>query len=82
MTVAIVTGAPPALGNYWKAIDWQKVKAQVKRLQMRIAKAVREGRKNKVKALQWLLSHSFFAKLLAVKMVTSNKGASTPGDPA
>jgi RNA-directed DNA polymerase len=79
MTVTIVTGATPALGNYWKAIDWQKVKAQVKRLQMRIAKAVREGRKNKVKALQWLLSHSFFAKLLAVNMVTSNKGARTPG---
>jgi RNA-directed DNA polymerase len=79
MMVMKVTGATPRAGKYWKAIDWQKVKANVKRLQMRIAKAVREGKANLVKALQWLLSHSFSAKLLAVHRVTSNKGAGTPG---
>jgi RNA-directed DNA polymerase len=46
---------------------------------MRIAKAVKEGRWNKVRTLQHLLTHSFYAKLLAVKRVTSNKGKNTPG---
>lgn len=74
-----LTGATPNLGNYWKSINWKKVKAEVKRLQMRIAKAVREGKRQLAKALQWILSHSFYAKLLAVRMATSNKGARTPG---
>ncbi len=46
---------------------------------MRIAKAVKEERWGKVKALQYLLTHSFYAKALAVKRVTSNKGKKTPG---
>ena len=46
---------------------------------MRIAKAVKENRWNRVKALQHLLTRSFYAKLLAVKRVTSNKGKKTPG---
>jgi RNA-directed DNA polymerase len=46
---------------------------------MRIAKARREQRFNKVKALQWLLTHSLEAKLLAMKRVTSSQGAKTPG---
>ena len=46
---------------------------------MRIAKAYREGKPGKVKALQWLLTHSRHAKLLAVKRVTENRGAKTPG---
>lgn len=74
-----LTGAASNLGNKWKAIDWQKVKAMIKRLQMRIAKAVREGKFRKAKILQWLLTHSFYAKLLAVKTVTTNKGARTSG---
>ena len=61
-----LTGATTNLGNYWKAVNWHKVEAEVKRLQMRIAKAVREGKKNKVKVFQWMLSHSFSAKLLKV----------------
>ncbi len=74
-----LTGATSKLGSHWKAINWKKVKAEVKRLQVRIAKAVQEGKSNKAKALQWLLSHSFYAKLLAVKMATSKKGANTAG---
>jgi len=73
------TGAPPSLEAHWKAIKWPKVESAVKRLQMRIAKAEREGKGDKVKALQWILSHSFFAKLLAVKRVCANKGARCPG---
>ena len=40
---------------------------------MRIAKAVKEDRWNKVYTLQRLLTRSFYAKLLAVTRVTSNK---------
>jgi hypothetical protein len=40
--VVRLTGATSNLGNHWKAINWPKVKAEVKRLQMRIAKAVRD----------------------------------------
>ncbi|MBU0568570.1 reverse transcriptase N-terminal domain-containing protein, partial [bacterium] len=36
-----LTGAASGLGKHWQAINWQKVNAEVKRLQMRIAKAVR-----------------------------------------
>jgi RNA-directed DNA polymerase len=55
------------------------MKQNVHRLQMRIAKAHRERRHGKVKALQWILTHSLSAKLLAVKRVTENHGANTPG---
>ncbi len=76
---ALVAGAPSSLGQQWKQIKWSEIRAQVYRLQMRIARAVREKRWNKVKALQYLLSRSFNAKLLAVKLVVSNKGSRTPG---
>ena len=55
----------------WQAIDWQAARREVRRLQMRIAKAVQEGKHGRVKALQWTLTHSFYAKALAVKRVTS-----------
>jgi len=63
----------------WKAIDWPKVRRTVRRLQLRIAKAIRAGKHGKAKVLQWLLTHSHSAKFLAVKRVTENKGAKTPG---
>ena len=46
---------------------------------MRIAKAMREGKFNKVKVLQRLLTHSYSAKCMAVRKVTTNKGSKTPG---
>src|SRR5712675_3254952 len=63
----------------WEAIDWPKVRQQVRRLQLRIAKAIRADKHGTAKALSWLLTHSHSAKLLAVKRVTGNKGAKTPG---
>ncbi len=63
----------------WHTINWEAARSSVRRLQMRIAKAVKEGRTGKVKALQWLLTHSFHAKVLAVKRVTSKQGKKTPG---
>ncbi len=63
----------------WSSIDWNKTHRQIRRLQMPIAKAVKENRWSKVKAVQHLLTHSFCAKLWAVKRVTSNKGRNSPG---
>jgi RNA-directed DNA polymerase len=59
--------------------NWKKHEVNVKKLQMRIVKAQQERRYNKVKAIQWLLVHSFSAKILAIKRVTENKGKKTPG---
>ena len=69
----------PTASNFWSSIQWNVAEGQVKRLQMRIAKAVREGRHNKVKSLQRLLVHSFYGKIMSVKRVTQNKGGRTPG---
>ncbi len=63
----------------WQSIDWKSVESHVLKLQMRIAKATREGKHGKAKALQWILTHSRSAKLLAVKRVSQNKGGKTPG---
>ncbi len=73
------TGASSASKLTWGDIKWPHANREVKRLQMRIAKAVREGAHGKAKALQWLLTHSYSAKLLAVRRVTQNTGANTPG---
>ena len=80
MTVSLLTGASSTSRcNTWQEIPWPKATAHVFRLQVRIAKAEREGRPSKVKALQRLLTTSFYGRCLAVKRVTSNKGRNTPG---
>jgi len=76
--MTIYIGASQTI-SYWSNIDWVKAEEIVYRLQMRIAKAVREKRYGKVKTLQWLLTRSLYAKLLAVKRVTSSTGARTAG---
>jgi len=63
----------------WKSIDWKYAEAVVNRLQARIAKATQEKKWNTVKRLQYLLTHSYYAKLLAVRKVTTNKGKKTAG---
>ncbi len=79
MTIANTTGASSTKRTNWKSLFWSKAKTHVLRLQMRIAKAEREGRRGKIKALQRLLTSSFYAKCLAVKRVTSNTGKRTAG---
>ncbi len=79
MTVTIVAGAASGNEVIWHGIDWVKAHQTVRRLQMRIAKAVRDKRWNRVQALQWLLTHSFYGKAIAVKRVTENRGKTTPG---
>lgn len=72
-------GAPSHVSVTWHSIDWVKCHREVRRLQARIVKATREGKHGKVKALQWILTHSFSGKALAVKRVTENQGKKTPG---
>lgn len=78
MTTTSVIGAASTC-DQWSSINWKSIEQQVHRLQMRIAKAFRERRYAKAKALQWLLTHSRGAKLLSVRQVTTNKGKKTPG---
>ena len=73
------TGAASRPVEPWDSTDWSAAAATVRRLQARIVKATREGRWNKVKALQRLLTHSRSGKLLAVKRVTESNGKETPG---
>ena len=75
----ILTGASSHSPIDWHSIDWKQVHRNVRRLQIRMVKAIQEGRWNKVKALQHLLTHSFSAKALAVKRVTENPGKRTAG---
>jgi RNA-directed DNA polymerase len=72
-------GAPSRSAQMWDQVNWSHIEADVKRLQVRIAKATREGRWGKVKALQRLLTRSHSGKMLAVKRVTENRGKRTPG---
>ncbi len=71
--------APSTRAQNWNSVNWKVVRAFVHHMQKRIAKSIREGRWGKAKALQHLLSRSFYAKLLAVKTIMSNKGSRTPG---
>jgi RNA-directed DNA polymerase len=85
-TTDLPRGAPgasrsgaPSRQTDWHQTDWGQVTQEVRRLQVRIAKAAKEGRWNRVRALQHLLTHSHGAKLLAVRRVTENRGKKTPG---
>ncbi|RDK10026.1 group II intron reverse transcriptase/maturase [Cupriavidus lacunae] len=73
------TGAPSRAAPMWDQANWPHIEAEVKRLQVRIAKAARAGRWGKVKVLQRLLTRSHNGKMLAVKRVTENRGKRTPG---
>ena len=75
----MLAGAAPERTPDWHSIEWRKVWRTVRRLQARIVKAVAEGRWNKVKALVYLLTHSFSGRALAILRVISNSGAKTPG---
>ncbi|HGJ5862629.1 MAG TPA: group II intron reverse transcriptase/maturase [Arsenophonus nasoniae] len=81
MTTQSITsaGAPSHISGSWHGINWVKCHREVRRLQARIVKATRESRYSKVKNLQWLLTHSFSGKALAVRRVTENQGKQTPG---
>jgi len=63
----------------WNLINWSSVEMHVNRIQVRITKAAIKGNWNLVKRLSYLLTHSHYAKLLAVRKVIQNKGKRTAG---
>lgn len=63
----------------WHHIPWVDAYRVVARLQARIAKAAKAEEWRKVRTLQRLLTKSTSAKTLAVRRVTENQGARTPG---
>lgn len=79
MNVAHAACASSNGAPQWNQIDWADCERDVRRLQARIVKATREGRHGRAKALQWLLTHSFSGRALAVKRVTGNAGKETSG---
>ena len=79
MTTVQTVGAVSSEAQEWYAIDWPTIERNVRRLQVRIAQATKEGRRGKVRALQRLLTRSYSGKALAVRRVTENQGKKTPG---
>jgi len=67
------------LARQWNSINWAKAEKHVNRLQYRISKAEKEGKHDLVKRLSYLLVHSFYAKALAVRRITTNRGKRTAG---
>ncbi|WP_175981080.1 group II intron reverse transcriptase/maturase [Burkholderia sp. BCC1630] len=65
--------------DHWHDVDWRRVERNVRGMQIRIAKATREGDWRRVKALQRMLTRTLSAKLYAVRRVTQNQGARTAG---
>ncbi len=63
----------------WHTIQWKPVNRRVRRLQSRIVQAQQQGKKRKVRALQFILTRSLSARCLAVRRVTENSGKRTPG---
>lgn len=67
------------LAKQWRKLPLKAARAFVNRLQTRIAKAVKEGKYRLAKRLQYLLTHSFYGKVMAVRRVVGNSGRKTPG---
>lgn len=67
------------IAHQWETIDWNKAKEIVNNLQSRIARAAKDRNWNKVSKLSRLLTRSFYARVLAVRKVSENKGSKTPG---
>jgi len=79
MTTANTVGAASRNPNEWNSVTGLKLSGNVRRLQVRIVKATKEGRWGKVKSLQRLLTRSYSGKVLAVWRVTNNRGKNTAG---
>src|SRR5215813_4215111 len=63
----------------WHSINWKRANRNVRRLQCRITQAQQQGKKRKVRALQFILTRSYSARCLAVRRITENSGKRTAG---
>jgi RNA-directed DNA polymerase len=93
MTMARQTGirreleaAPPGAASAslrqavdWRSINWKRANRNVRHLQRRIVEAQQQGKKRKVRALQFILTRSYSARCMAVRRVVENPGRRTPG---
>src|SRR5258708_19160160 len=79
MKTGKTVGAAAPKPDEWSSVRGLTRCGNVRRLQVRIVKATKEGRWGKVKALQRLLSRSYSGKVLAVWRVTNNRGKNTAG---
>src|SRR5690606_33209836 len=61
-TAECEASASSGIPQHWHQIDWRRVERNVRGMQVRIAKATREGNWRKMKALQRMLTRSFSAK--------------------
>lgn len=77
--VIATTGASLRKAINWHGINWYHANRNVRRLQVRIVKAYREGKYRLVRALQYILTRSLGGRALAVKRITENKGKKTAG---
>jgi len=53
----------------WRSIEWKRGNRNVRHLQRRIVEAQQQGKKRKVRALQFILTRSYSARCLAVRRV-------------
>jgi len=74
---AIPCDVPPNVWRDWNSTNWALVDQTVRRLQTRIAKAVRAGDWRGARRLQRLLARSTSGKLLAVRRVTESRSQDT-----
>ncbi len=79
MSVVDAIEGPTGAADAWSAIDWPRARRHVSRLQARIVKAVKAGDWHRVRCLQRLLARSFYAKVLAVQRVCTNRAERTAG---
>jgi RNA-directed DNA polymerase len=63
----------------WEAINWRRAVRMVEKYQRRIVRAFREGNIEKLTALQYLATRSYYAKAVAVLTVANATGARSPG---
>ncbi len=63
----------------WEKINFDTAEKCVKKLQKRIALAYTNCNDKQVECLQKKLIHSFYAKAIAINIVTSNNGNRTAG---
>lgn len=63
----------------WHDLDWARIQRAVRKTQLKIAQATRDGDWRRAKRLQRLLTRSFHGRCLAVRRVTENRGRKTPG---
>lgn len=64
----------------WKSIKWARVDSRIRRMQNRIYKASLSGEREKVYTLQRKMIYNLYAKLIAVRRVTTeNRGKNMAG---